>query len=962
MSLDQYLKKFMVPNDDKTTPITHTKIGSHELNVYGGKYHIPDDKTNEFYKAYKKHVFQEKKQAYLTEKQLENGKILIDLDFRYSMEVETRQHSKDHIIDFIQMTMEGLCDIYQNVNSNHIEFYIFEKDNVNFCEDKNVTKDGIHIILNVAADFATKIFLREYLVEHIGEIWDLEIKNTWEQVVDEGVMRGHVNWQLFGSQKPGNECYKLKYIFDSYQDEIEEIDVMKIDFDEYFPKFCARNTDGLNKFRLQDKYIEKHEKYLTQTSKSKKKSQVKIKKLGGNINRCNDYENISSMEELDELIEYTFSDDEMDYKYKEIHKYTMVLGKEYWGPGSYDKWLRVGWALKNTHECMYLTWLKMSSQSEDFSFDNHDTYDYWCDRCVVNKEGLSKNSIIYWAKLSNPIEYEKIRRNSVDYFIYYSFTNSEDYDLANALYHMYKSQYVCASVKKEGIWYEFKNNIWKKNEGGISLKQKISKEFYKEYQSKYVNFQLKHNAQQNNIGSIQGNETKQDNEDSSFLNYQENTVLKSFQDSNEDFTDHKKKVCKMAATLKLLKNTSSKSRIMTESQLLFYEEDFVDKLNKNPYLIGCANCVIDFEAKDKNRGNLYRPGKPDDYISMSTNLIYKPIEYYEKHDNKSISEINEFFEQLFPDQYLRQYMWEHLASTLIGTIENQTFNIYNGSGANGKSKLVELMTLVLGDYKGTVPISLVTQKRTSIGGTSSEIANLIGKRYAVMQEPSKGDKINEGIMKELTGGDPIQCRALFENSVTFNPQFKLVVCTNTLFDITSNDDGTWRRLRKVDFESKFTENPNEDARFPVDQYPYQYKIDKKIDEKFIKWAPVLFSMLVDVAYKTKGKVTDVAKVTEATEGYRKDQDLITEFMTEHIRSKENKHERHVIEHDILSKFKDWASQMHSNSNRSIPSGKEVSAYMTDKYGPKDQRIKGWKNITYKESEAEEDENNNDFSM
>jgi putative DNA primase/helicase len=216
-------------------------------------------------------------------------------------------------------------------------------------------------------------------------------------------------------------------------------------------------------------------------------------------------------------------------------------------------------------------------------------------------------------------------------------------------------------------------------------------------------------------------------------------------------------------------------------------------------------------------------------------------------------------------------------------------------------------------------------------------------------------------MKELTGGDPIQCRALFENSVTFNPQFKLVVCTNTLFDITSNDDGTWRRLRKVDFESKFTENPNEDARFPVDQYPYQFKIDKKIDEKFVKWAPVLLSMLVDVAYETKGKVTDVAKVTEATEGYRKDQDLITEFMTEHIRSKENKHERHVIEHDILSKFKDWASQMHSNSNRGIPSGKEVSAYMTDKYGPKDPRIKGWKNITYKESEAEEYENNNDFS-
>ena len=57
---------------------------------------------------------------------------------------------------------------------------------------------------------------------------------------------------------------------------------------------------------------------------------------------------------------------------------------------------------------------------------------------------------------------------------------------------------------------------------------------------------------------------------------------------------------------------------------------------------------------------------------------------------------------------------------------------------------------------------------------------LQGVRYAVMQEPSKGDKINEGIMKEITGGDPIQGRALFKETITFIPQFKLVVCTNVL--------------------------------------------------------------------------------------------------------------------------------------------------------------------------------------
>jgi phage/plasmid-associated DNA primase len=99
-----------------------------------------------------------------------------------------------------------------------------------------------------------------------------------------------------------------------------------------------------------------------------------------------------------------------------------------------------------------------------------------------------------------------------------------------------------------------------------------------------------------------------------------------------------------------------------------------------------------------------------------------------------------------------------------------------------------------------------------------------------MQEPSKNDSINEGIVKELTGGDPIQCRALFKDSVTFIPQFKLVVCTNCMFDVKSNDDGTWRRLRKVDFLSKFTDKPYKDPKFPVEDYKYQFKIDQKLDD------------------------------------------------------------------------------------------------------------------------------------
>jgi len=255
------------------------------------------------------------------------------------------------------------------------------------------------------------------------------------------------------------------------------------------------------------------------------------------------------------------------------------------------------------------------------------------------------------------------------------------------------------------------------------------------------------------------------------------------------------KMNKLSEIMMYLKRTTWKNNIMREARDIFYVENFMEKLDTKPYLLCCSNFVIDFE------NGIHRKGQPDDYLSKCTNIDYIPLNE-DKHKD-TIAEINLFMDQLFPEKELRQYMWQHLASCLVGTNDNQAFNIYTGSGANGKSKLVELMSKCLGDYKATVPITLITGKRNSIGSTSSEIVQLKGVRYAVIQEPSKNEQINEGIMKEITGGDPIQGRALFKDMITFIPQFKLTVCTNTMFDIKSNDDGTWRRIRVNDFKAKF---------------------------------------------------------------------------------------------------------------------------------------------------------------
>jgi len=324
----------------------------------------------------------------------------------------------------------------------------------------------------------------------------------------------------------------------------------------------------------------------------------------------------------------------------------------------------------------------------------------------------------------------------------------------------------------------------------------------------------------------------------------------------------------------------------------------------------------------------FRESRSDDYLSLCTNTNYIK---YNPDDDEHVEirgEITEFMEQLFPDPSLNKYMWEHLASVLIGDNRNQTFHIYTGCGRNGKSKLVELMGLALGEYKGSVPLALITQKRGSIGGVSPEVAQLKGLRYAVMQEPSKNTKMNEGIMKELTGGDPIQGRALFKDTVTFIPQFTLAVCTNHLFDIQSADDGTWRRIRVCNFASKFVDKPSEK---PED---LEFKVDRNIDKKFKRWMPIFSTMLVEILFETDGMVTDCDAVLAPTQKYKAQQDYFTGFLKERIVKLDGSK---IKKRDVLNEFQEWFSELYGGK---VPTGKELYEFLEKELG-KPTRL-GWR--------------------
>ena len=937
---DDYLKK---NRSIKGESYSHTKIGCKESNIYAGSYLIND--LDVFWNNYYNHVFVNNNKEYLTEKQLkEDGPLLIDIDLRYEKTVTSRQHNDDHIIDLINLYATKLNVLYKIPDATKIDVYVSQKPNVNILDDK--TKDGIHLVFTIKMTKAEQCVLRKLVFEDLKVMWSsLPLTNEIEDMIDEGITKGFVNWQVYGSQKPNNERYELTNYFTLTYDAEDDIwdynqNNIKTSFNikDHLPIMSARNNNHTNYELTDNKTI------LSLLNVEKNDINNKAKKsLANSFNNNNnnnkidldnyDFSKISNMQELDKLINNFLENlSYNDYELKELHSFVMILPSSYYAENSYNKWIRVGWALKNTNEKLFLSWLKLSSLYKKFDFrDVSKFYNMWNSFEIKNVDGLTNRSIMYWAKTDNLTQYNKIRQETISYYIDQTLETMikkdkvAEYDLAVVLYQLCKDNFVCISVSNNK-WYEYKNNIWKENDNGNSLRLIISRKMHDIYVKK-----------------------------------SDELIKKISQLDNEDQSSEslKTKSSKIGDICILLKTTSWKSSIMKESRDLFYDPDFIEKLDSNPYLLSFNNYVIDFKNK------LYRKGKPDDYISKSTKIDYIPYKNLTgicNHPNAQscsyediIAQINKFINELFPNEELCNYMWEHLASVLIGTNDNQTFNIYNGSGCNGKSKLVELMGKCLGDYKGTVPITLITQKRNNIGGTSSEIVQLQGIRYAVMQEPSKGDKINEGIMKEITGGDPIQGRALFKETITFIPQFKLVVCTNVLFDINTNDDGTWRRIRLCDFMSKFNEAPYQDEdKFPRSNFPYQFLIDKKIDEKFDVWAPVFASMLVDLAFKTQGKVKDAKIVTSISDKYREAQDYLTEFSKEKIvRKRDGK----IKKTEILEEFKNWYIMHYGRNN--IPNGKEITDYMDKNYG-KCNRGK-WFNveINYENDSDDEDITNND---
>lgn len=220
-------------------------------------------------------------------------------------------------------------------------------------------------------------------------------------------------------------------------------------------------------------------------------------------------------------------------------------------------------------------------------------------------------------------------------------------------------------------------------------------------------------------------------------------------------------------------------------------------LDADSWLLNCQNGTIDLR-----KGMLRAHSRKD----LLTKLA--PVE----HDaSAGCPRWKQFLEEVFQeDAEVISFVKRLAGYALTGDTREECVFILVGKGQNGKTKLVESLRAVLGDYAQDMPITTFVERRE---GNTSDLAGLVGARMVTASEAEDTQSFNEPLIKRLSGGDPITCRPLYQKFFSYVPTFKVVFCTNETPRIKSQNTAMKRRVKLVPFRQRFYDR--EDGKQPV---------------------------------------------------------------------------------------------------------------------------------------------------
>jgi len=757
---------------------THTSLT-------GGSYCFEGKDYEEFLNAYKNVVPVAPKEDYhlaLVERQRKVGPIICDLDIKvkekHGVDKE-RLYNDNHVEQIVTIVMKCAYELFK-VEKDDLQAFVFGRGEAPSKEQSGDFKDGFHVYfpyLPLRVEY--RMLLYQACINKIKKfkvLDDIPLLETVEKVYDPSVVYAN-GILMIGSCKKGRNSYILthKYCYNDKNHTVykDEIDTLKDDIKQLIELTSLRMYDDDASLELRNKKlikdavkIARDKKYPTELvpdtdDETELDTSTEVSTVDnyrvkpGKISETPDeqkciccHKRIGTPPEDDAIVRRIVLE---------------CLNRK--RRRDYDTWLRVGWAL-------HRIWHGYLDLFIEWSFLDTKKYQPGCCERVwmtAKDNSYCLPSLVKWGRQDDPKLYNEIIEEKITDIIKRTSITTHD-DLATIIYTKYKHIYVCIDIQKN-IWYEYKGHRWEQIQDGYTLNERISSEICPL------------------ITKIQDNF------------FQEKRKLE-----DKEATDNLRELhMSIRKIYEKLKDVTYKNNLMKACKNKFYDSKFLEKLNSNPKLIGFENGVFDLQmVKCDDAGNVtsvgaFRDGTPDDYITFSTKYEWK--EY--NPDDKVIKEINDYFEKVQTNSEVRRYLLRLIATYIDGSIRNQQFIFWPGSGGNGKSSTIDLIKHSFGEYTAPMPVKVLTGATPDATAATPALSDKAGKRFVPVSEPAHNEVLNISTMKILTGGDEICARPLYGPMFYYTPQFKMILACNNLPTIPSLDGGTWRRIVVLSFDSRF---------------------------------------------------------------------------------------------------------------------------------------------------------------
>lgn len=317
-----------------------------------------------------------------------------------------------------------------------------------------------------------------------------------------------------------------------------------------------------------------------------------------------------------------------------------------------------------------------------------------------------------------------------------------------------------------------------------------------------------------------------------------------------------------------------------------------DIWNNKPHLLGFKNGVYDL------KNNIFRDGRPKDYISLIV-----PYNYKVSSEESKLEFMNGFFKQIMPIKEEGLELLIILSTALYGrNIEN--FIILTGTGRNGKDTLLNLLQSVLGnDLYYYNSVALLCNKRKE-GSINQQISNMNKKRAVVYNEPDKDASLRCSVIKELTGNDRINARGIYSKNTIVNLHGTNILMCNEIPELDNIDRAIDNRLIIIPFRSLFQTktkieklDENTENVFEVNTYYKSNEFREKYKLIFLNILIDSFTFFRKNNYKLDIKTKSLLKEKE---DYIEECDDFLNWFNENYKQSENEH---VKIKDLYTHFK-----------------------------------------------------------